>query len=498
MLRGFSIFFLLLALAAVALEMHLRSQARAHARQMEMAAERALLRGGLPGLLRARALTLGWAAVARDAEAAATLALANALLASEYGLGETRTALTAADIVESTPRASPRAQALKLASRALVEVTLGHPERAEALARQSVALGHRQASPLFVLGRVRFRQGDPAAAATAFQAALVREPGLVEARVDWAEAWLELGEPARAREALLAALRRTPDHVRAHLLWAETEAASPGGGATAAAWETACARDAARSPFVASACALARARKAWQGRDWETAVRFAQSAGRYRPPEPRAFAGAAQLLASLGAVDRASPFVDEAVRGASPALPSIRWARLALDLGRGHLAELPAEVPVASSPWAPFMRARVALATGSTKALTEALSESEDGDADLAALAAAAKGHPAGVADDGRAALDPARAYVLGMRARLAGDLALAADLLARALHRHGAACRAAGEYLEVCRVLGRIPDASALAWLASENARCVNLPAAAAAAAEKRKPARRAAHGPR
>ena len=227
MLRGLAIVLGLVALFAVTAELYLRSRDRAHFRRLELAAEHELLGGGLQGLLRARAMALRGAATSGDAEAAATVALASAMLASEYGLPEADAAGRAADTVEAAPRASARAQSLKLASRALVEVAAGHAERAEALARQSVALGHKQASPLFVLGRVRLRQGNLAAAGHAFQAALVREPSFIEARVAWAEVWLEQGERERARENLLLALRRTPDHGRAQLLLAEILAASP-------------------------------------------------------------------------------------------------------------------------------------------------------------------------------------------------------------------------------------------------------------------------------
>jgi tetratricopeptide (TPR) repeat protein len=481
-LRGFAIFFLFVALVAVAVELPLRSRRRAHERQMEMAAERALLDGGLRGLLQARALTLSGAAVAHDPEAAATLALASAMLASEYGLPQAAAALVAADIIEATPRPSPRAQALKLASRALVEVTNGRPEPAAAWARQSVALGHKQASPLFALGRVRFRQGDPDAAAHAFQAALVREPKFVEAKVAWAEAGLELGERARARDALQAALAQTPDHVRALLLLAEAEPSSAKPGVSSAPWEAACARDEAKSPFVASACALRRAHASIDGRDWNAAARLAEAAGSFHPPEPRTCAAAAQLLASLGAVDRAASCLDKAAGVAGPALPSLRWARLAVELGRGQLA-LPPTLPLASSPWAPLLMARIALATGGVKALSSAAARPGD----AAAPTAPEKDDASGTPGDEFAVLPPALAYLQGMQARLAGNPSLAAELLAKALQGHGDACRAAGEYLEVCRVLGRVPDADALAWLARENAHCVNLPAVAAAAAEKR-----------
>jgi hypothetical protein len=484
LLRGLAVLLVLVTLLAVSVEVYLRSRARTHWRGMERAAERELLGGGLQGLLRARAMALGGAAIADDEEAAATVALASAMLASDYGLDETAAALTAADAIDAALTASPRAQALELASRALVELVAGQPARAAALAHQSIAQGHRQASPLFALGRARFRQGDLPAAGSAFQAALVREPGFAEARAAWAEVWLEWGERDRARDALVGVLRRTPDHGRAGLLLAELGADAPGGRE---AWPSICKRDEAASPVMAAACDLARAEEAWRRHARGAAIGFAENAGRRRPAAPRLLGRAAQLLASLGAVDLASASLDEAIRVGHPNLPSLRWARIAVVLGRGQLANPPDGLPATSSPWAPALLTRIALASGGIPALTAALPERDDGNRDLHALAALVETGASGDAAQATAAA-PVRAYVQGLRARLAGKTALAADLLAGALHGHGDACRAAGEYLAVCRELGRVPEASAFAALAGENSRCVNLPAALAAANARRR----------
>jgi hypothetical protein len=477
-LRGLTVLLLLVTLLAVSVEVYLRSRAKTHWRRMEVAAERELLGGGLQGLLRARAMALGGAAIVDDEEAAATVALASAMLASEYGLEEGNAALSAADSIEAAPRASARAQSLKLASRALVEATAGHAAQAEALARQSVSLGHKQASPLFALGRERFRQGDLAGAGHAFQAALVREPGFVEARAAWAEVWLELGEPGRAKEGLLVALRKTPDHGRAGLLLVEASGDSLDGRAVD--WETICARDEAKSPFLAGACDLAHAQRAWHGRDRDAAIRFATVAGQRRPAEPRLLGRAAQLLASLGAVDQASACLDQATRIASPSLPSLRWAKIAVELGRGQLVNPPQDLPLGSSPWAAMLVARIALASGGVKALTAALPDLRNGSTEIDALALLLESD---VAEPSAAtAMDPAQAYVQGFKARLAGKPRLAVALLAKALYGHGDACRAAGEYVAVCGLLGRAADAGAFAALAGENRGCVNLPAMAAA----------------
>ena len=87
---------------------------------------------------------------------------------------------------------------------------------------------------------------------------------------------------------------------------------------------------------------------------------------------------------------------------------------------------------------------------------------------------------PAGGAPSGSGARrddEPLRAYVDGLRARLAGNLPVAAERFSHALAGHGDACRAAGEYGAILRGLKRKPDARVLAALRTENAGCVNLP---------------------
>ncbi len=479
------ILFGLLVLLAAAFELGVRLVSRGHWRKLGEAAEHELAVGGLPGLLRARAAALRGAAHMPDnAENAATLALSNAMLASEYGLETTSAALLAVDVVERAPRASRRARSLALASRALVAATAGDPAGAEPLARQSLSLGQEQAAPQFALGRVRFRQGDPVAASHAFRAALLREPDFVEARVAWAESELELGERTRARDVLLATSPRTRDQSRARLLLAELSPPSLDSRSDPGAWQGACVRDEAVSPFVAASCDLVRAERAWRSQDRGRAVEFADSAGRRRPADPRLLGRAAQLLASLGAVDRASSCLDEATRLASANLPSLTWAKIAIELGRGHLADPPGNLARSSSPVASLLLARVALASGGIQALGAIMPElrKQDWTSELASLALLSDGNAGVAAESDPALADPVRSYVEGLRARLAGKPLLAASLLGRALHGHGDACRAAGEYLAVSRALGRAPDADAFAPLEKENAHCVNLPAASAA----------------
>jgi hypothetical protein len=77
---------------------------------------------------------------------------------------------------------------------------------------------------------------------------------------------------------------------------------------------------------------------------------------------------------------------------------------------------------------------------------------------------------------DPRGVGDPVVAYLDGLRARLRGDLPSAVASLQRALSGHGDACRAAGEYLTILRVLKRGVDPAAWNLLRAENSSCVNL----------------------
>jgi len=85
----------------------------------------------------------------------------------------------------------------------------------------------------------------------------------------------------------------------------------------------------------------------------------------------------------------------------------------------------------------------------------------------------------------------PLADYLLGVRARLAGDLQTAAIKFYGALSGHGDACRAAGEYVATVRALGRELDMLALEPLRTSNAGCTHLsPEALARPASK--PARK------
>jgi hypothetical protein len=140
-------------------------------------------------------------------------------------------------------------------------------------------------------------------------------------------------------------------------------------------------------------------------------------------------------------------------------------------LGRGEVPpRLPSLHP--AHPEVHLVAARAAFASrgqaGLQRLLTELGANALSADAELRAYAAlATPSAPAGAG--------PVAAYVAGLRARLAGDLEGAARHLSKALAGHGDACRAAGEYLVVMRMLRR-EVGNELEELRSENRGCINL----------------------
>src|SRR5207237_10520802 len=114
--------------------------------------------------------------------------------------------------------------------------------------------------------------------------------------------------------------------------------------------------------------------------------------------EPRVLGRAAIALAATGAVDGAERLVARALRLASPLMPALAWARVAIALGRGE----PAAPPRGLAPAEPDTRllaARAALAAGGPERLGRLLDsfgrEAVAADPDLRALATLVPGAPA-------------------------------------------------------------------------------------------------------
>ena len=434
---------------------------------------------------------------AHDEGARAALALAGALLAVDCGLPLTKDVVEVAAGAADAGGGDDRAQSDAASARALLRVAAGEPAAAIAEAEAVVARAPGLPQPLYALARARARAGDLVGASRALEAAMVIGPAFVPARLAWAEVRLDLGDPATAAEALRAL--PNPD-LRARLLLDEVERArathTPEG--VSAALDAACDWPQLTDAMEVAACALRDATRARVSGDRARARASAVAAAEAAPTDPRLLAEIAQILAELGAVDRASALVTRAQRLAAPHMPALAWAEFGVGLSRGRTPPQPAP-PFPPAPEGPLLEMRAALAAGGVGALAAVTTRpggAEHGrDPDRDAIASL--GGPNAVApvvaptvdtpragsaaspsrSGGRRDDEPLHAYVDGLRARLAGNLPLAAERFSRALAGHGDACRAAGEFGAVLRALKRKPDSRVFSALRAENAGCVNLP---------------------
>ena len=473
------------------------SRRGAHEERMRSDLARDVAQGGLAGLTRAQARARRlMLADSSDREAVATLAFANAVLAVEYGLDSTGDVPSLLGRGREPPGTSEAVTGLAGAARALWLLHAGDREGAAHQAAAAAKAAPGAAQPMYALGRIRARAGDLPGAAHALEGALSREPGFALAEVTWAEVQLDGGDPEAARTALKKMLGRPgcADDPRALLLLGQAERA--GSEAAPAPVEKAvCDRLMAAAAnadqpgpsrwppaAIRAGCALARAAQARAGGRRAEAVANAEEAGRLAPAEPRLLTRTALLLAQLGEIDWAAGLLERARRINPTETPATRWTAAALDLGRGHALPLP-RGPRPADPEIRLTIARGALSAAGLGGLRTALAGLGPApvrhDADLAMLAALVgpdRGGAARPLSDVVPADDPFRAYLEGVRANLAGDVAEAARRLARALSGHGDACRAAGEYIDALKLLKRPDDARAFTALRAENSTCVNL----------------------
>jgi hypothetical protein len=476
-MRGAALVLALMTVAAAGVSLLVSHRRGREAAGLEVELAQAIERGSLADLGRAQALGRRLLIAAPDdGEAAAALAFANAVLASDYGLYTDSEAEAALERVAGRQLTEAGA-ATAGAARALIALRRGDRETSAREASRAAAEGGTP-YPLYALGRARAAGGDMLGASRALEAAMVVEPAFVPATLGWAEVRIDAGDAKGARAALQALVDRVPGETRARLLLDEVGGVE--GAGPSEALERACRAERPGGAIETAGCALAEGTRARLQGARAVALARAEAAAGVVPDEPRLEARVAVLLAQLGAVDRASALVDRAARRMAPQAPARAWADLAVSLGRGHAAPTPSGVRPGGAE-ARLLAARAALAVGGVGALGAALDRMGRAavahDTDLRELArltggarAADGGPPAG------AAAHPIRAYVDGLRARLDGDLPRAADRFTHALSGHGDACRAAGEYVATLRALKRRPDPTTLAPLRAENSACINL----------------------
>jgi tetratricopeptide (TPR) repeat protein len=387
-----------------------------------------------------------------DGDLAATVAFADALLASDWGLAIAGEALQAADTAErARPPSAPRT-ALIEAARAITAAAHGRLGDARAAAERALQAGSGGYEARFAGGRVKFLAGELGAARVDLERALDSAPSFGAAALDHAAVLIDAGEAAASAAELEKYLLARRSDPRPRLLLAEAgrSAARPVDGE---AVRSAC-RDQTSAP-VRALCSLDAAASARLEGDRSGAVKHARAAavsGVQGLHAVRGTAQAALLLASLGEIDAASEALSKVRDHVGTSFAPRVWAEAAIALGRGEKVSS-ATLATPPGPEARLVAARMAFAQGGAAALAATVGRLGSGaveyDPDLkifSALALEGKLSARVRSDlDRRAGKGSAiAAYVVGRNALAAGDRRTAGRRLAKALKGHGDACEAA------------------------------------------------------
>jgi uncharacterized protein HemY len=200
--------------------------------------------------------------------------------------------------------------------------------------------------------------------------------------------------------------------------------------------------------------------------------------------DPQALAQMALVLSLLGEIDGADELLARARKTADPATVALRWADLAIRLGRGEAGD---RLPVVEHPAGPerdLVSLRAAFARSGPAGLAAALKGLPPGiqDIDAEVRTFAKLAHEGSLPKADVAALEkraerwnPMASYVLGLLAVRGRDYRSAARRLERALSWHGDACTAAALYADAVERAGR-PfqlNKGALRALHGRNAKC-------------------------
>lgn len=447
--------------------------------------DRALASGSLDVLLRARdGARLALEPESADPQGLVRLGLVNAFLAHDYALDARKDAEDALSRATATTDSNKQLIALAATARALLSLATGDRARAreQADAALAAALPDPPVYALLVSAEIQALAGDGAGAARDLDRAMAGAADNAPVVIAWAEARLDSGDPVGARRALQALLEKNPGNSRARLLLADAECAL---GETA--WvknvELACQGDAKLSRSVRGRCAIESAVQSRLEGDRAGAIRKAKAAAQ-TTEDSWELARLSLLLAVLGEVDSADEVFTRARKGPEPATDALKWADLAIRMGRSENGQM---LPKADHPAGPD-RDLTALRAGYAKAgvpgLTDALKTLPPGvldiDGDLRAFAALAregaltKTEVPTLEKRGEKG-NPIASYVLGVWAARDKDYKLAARRLEKALSLHGDACQAATLYLDVVGHTGRgmQPNKPALRALRGRNAKC-------------------------
>jgi tetratricopeptide (TPR) repeat protein len=454
--------------------------------------DKALAAGTLEALMRGRDVArINLDTREGEPDSLVRLGLVNAFLVLDYDMEVRKDAERALDRVGKGPETSKERTSLVATARSLLALAAGDRKAAKQHAEAAVAAVSPDppAYALLASARVKTLAGDPAGAARDLDRAIGIAADIAPLQVDWAAARLDQGDPVAARRALIAVLEKDPEYSRARLVLADAERALGEAGWTKEL-DAACRSDAKISRNVRALCAVGSAEQARLEGDRGGALRKAKAASQ-TTEDPEALAQMALLLALLGEIDGADALLARAAKAADPAAAALKWADLAIRLGRG---EKGSTLPLVENPAGPerdLVALRAAYARSGTTGLATALKALPPGIADIdAEVRTLAKLGRDGPMPKGEAlALEkraerwnPVASYVLGIFATRDKDFKLAARRLEKALAWHGDTCLAASLYLDAVKRAGRAlqPNKNALKALHARNGKCP-LPAALA-----------------
>jgi tetratricopeptide (TPR) repeat protein len=439
----------------------------------------AVAAGTVARLQQARATGKAVLAAPVDADQAAALAFALALLAADYGQSTTTEMNEAARVAEAAqPAVAVRAATIE-AARALAALATGKLADARKLADRALAADPTSAAAATASARVRIAAGDLAQAAAELRAA--RTADFAPAVMAGATLALDRGDAVVAIAALRPLLAKQKDHLAARLLLAEAERAA-GTRDEALSPREPCRLEARDTPTLRVHCALDAAAEARLAGDRAAAVKYARLAVAGVGRNVRSVAEGALLLALLGDIDAAAEALRKIHDETAAAYVPRAWAEAAITLGRGGKVAAGGLPATPNGPEARLVLARAAYAQGGVRALGGTLAQMGpahvSADPELTALGALGRGSTLPAAE--RAALesraekgDPVAAYVLGRLALDAGSRKEAARRLAHALHGHGDTCEAARLLHGIDKALRPSSLAGSFKSVRARNAEC-------------------------
>jgi len=330
--------------------------------------------------------------------------------------------------------------------------------------------------------RVRTLAGDAPGAARDLDRAMAISNDVAPVLVDWSISRLDQGDPVAARRSLQALLEKNAEYSRARLLLADAERAL-GEADWTKNLDLACKSDAKISRNVRALCAVGSALQARLEGDRGGALRKAKAASQITD-DPQALAQISLLQALLGEIDAADDVLARAAKAADPSVVALRWADLAIRLGRGEKGDSLPTVEQPAGPERDLVALRAAYARLGPAGLAAVLKTLPPGiqDIDWEIRTFAKLEREGALVKNDAAALEkradrwnPVASYVLGVFAARDKDFKQAARRLEKALAWHGDTCQAAALYLEVVGRAGKpfSPNKAALRALHARNSKC-------------------------